>query len=86
MTLFLLIISDDNECVNNPCDVNANCENTQGSFTCSCHNGFNGDGLSCIGRFPVKHDTYTQCRYNVGPNIIPALIQRFVSAGLHLYN
>jgi len=33
---------------NGGCDVNAKCENTQGSFSCSCHQGYVGDGFVCI--------------------------------------
>ena len=41
--------SDIDECLSNPCDANADCKNTIGSFTCKCRNGFNGDGLTCTG-------------------------------------
>ena len=41
-------ISDINECETaNPCDSNAACTDTVGSFTCACNTGFIGDGLSC---------------------------------------
>ncbi|XP_022795533.1 protein kinase C-binding protein NELL2-like [Stylophora pistillata] len=29
------------------CDVNANCQNTNGSYNCSCKKGYTGDGRSC---------------------------------------
>ena len=29
------------------CDENAQCNNTEGSFTCSCHPGYTGDGTEC---------------------------------------
>ncbi|XP_022808363.1 uncharacterized protein LOC111345346 [Stylophora pistillata] len=40
---------DVNECTTNThnCDVNAECNNTEGSFNCSCKIGFNGDGKKC---------------------------------------
>ena len=32
------------------CDVNANCQNTLGSYLCSCKAGYTGDGKTCKGR------------------------------------
>ena len=48
--LFLYI--DDDECMSSPsvCDANANCENTVGSYICSCKVGFSGEGKSCTGK------------------------------------
>ncbi|PFX15514.1 Protein HEG-like 1 [Stylophora pistillata] len=42
---------DVNECSTKThnCDVNAECNNTEGSFNCSCKIGFNGDGKKCAG-------------------------------------
>ena len=31
------------------CDVNAKCVNTIGSFNCTCHQGYLGDGVTCHG-------------------------------------
>ena len=31
------------------CHVDANCTNTKGSFYCTCHTGYSGDGVRCIG-------------------------------------
>ncbi len=33
----------------NECDPNANCTNTDGSYSCSCRTGFTGDGKYCNG-------------------------------------
>ena len=33
-----------------PCDPNAYCSNTHGSFECFCEEGFAGNGFSCVGR------------------------------------
>ena len=30
-----------------PCDPNADCFDTSGSFKCKCREGFEGDGLTC---------------------------------------
>ncbi|WAR04466.1 FCGBP-like protein [Mya arenaria] len=38
---------DENECEANPCDGNATCVNTIGSFVCTCKNGFAGNGEEC---------------------------------------
>ena len=43
---------DIDECINgnHDCDVNSNCDNTVGSHTCTCKEGFAGDGRSCSGK------------------------------------
>ena len=33
------------------CHADANCTNTKGSFYCTCHTGYSGDGASCEGKF-----------------------------------
>ena len=54
-TFFYRVISsfaDIDECSSEqdfPCDSNANCSNTFGSFICTCLIGFTGDGHSCEG-------------------------------------
>ena len=32
------------------CHEDANCTNTKGSFHCTCHHGFAGDGVICAGK------------------------------------
>ena len=42
--------SDTDECASssaNNCSSNAICTNNIGSYTCSCKNGFSGDGFTC---------------------------------------
>ena len=42
------ICVDTDECMQDICDENADCSNTDGSFECTCRQGFFGDGLSCF--------------------------------------
>lgn len=49
---FLSTTLDFDECLTEPgpCGDNANCNNTDGSYICSCKKGFTGDGITCEGR------------------------------------
>ena len=48
------IHADINECETGEhnCDSNAECNNTIGSFECFCNEGYEGDGVNCIGKCP----------------------------------
>ena len=48
---FFLYASDFDECSLElkPCDENADCRNTNGSYTCTCKEGYSGDGTICEG-------------------------------------
>ena len=51
MSQCFLVYSDTDECssdVDN-CHNDANCTNTPGSFTCTCREGYTGNGTSCLG-------------------------------------
>jgi len=50
MSRFLFLLDVD-ECfkTTDNCSENANCTNTQGSFTCVCKTGYNGNGYTCSG-------------------------------------
>ena len=51
---FSIIITDIDECSRpdtNQCDSNALCNNTEGSYVCSCLNGYQGDGRNCTGKY-----------------------------------
>lgn len=41
--------TDDDECLLNAysCSEFADCQNTQGSYECTCHEGFVGNGVEC---------------------------------------
>ena len=49
----LLTFADANECEENAeaCDLNADCTNTVGSWTCSCKTGYSGDGFYCTSMY-----------------------------------
>ena len=44
------MFEDINECLSDPCDLNANCTNQRGSFYCTCNNGYSGNGFTCNGK------------------------------------
>ena len=48
-----IFFSDFDECANNTdnCDVNAYCNNTVGSFNCTCNSGYTGNGTTCAGKY-----------------------------------
>ena len=58
-----IALTDINECDTNPCDVNAMCQNTPGSFTCTCLAGFTGDGFTCVGKIIVQLNTCVRYKY-----------------------
>ena len=45
-------VADVNECNAGTasCNENAECANTDGSYTCACPAGYAGDGALCVGR------------------------------------
>ena len=49
----VFFFSDFDECANNTdnCDVNAYCNNTVGSFNCTCNSGYTGNGTTCAGKY-----------------------------------
>ena len=48
-----ILFVDINECEvgTDSCDENAECTNTDGSYTCACNTGFIGNGVTCNGMY-----------------------------------
>ncbi|CAK8696725.1 unnamed protein product [Clavelina lepadiformis] len=44
---FIPRCQDVNECLNNPCDENAICQNVNGGYQCTCLGDYSGDGKTC---------------------------------------
>ena len=61
----IIFFLDTDECLESPCDVNAKCTNTNGSYECTCRGGFSGDGKNCSGKFLVisKSSHQIEIRY-----------------------
>ena len=38
----------------NNCHENAQCTNTEGSYTCSCNPGYSGDGVNCTSKLIME--------------------------------
>ena len=47
--IHLYVLTDDDECgsSHNICHLHAMCNNTEGSYKCTCLEGFVGDGVTC---------------------------------------
>ena len=54
--------ADRDECLDSPCDGNATCQNTPGSFVCTCKEGFTGSGLECQG---MVHNNMTAIMFDM---------------------
>ena len=52
MFLFTAILLDVNECAIgtdiHQCNENAHCTDTEESYACTCHEGYTGDGFTCL--------------------------------------
>ena len=59
LPLSLFIDLDECSISNGGCHVDANCQNTAGSFNCICKTGHNGNGLNCVGE-KIIHNKYQQ--------------------------
>ena len=57
MYWLIILITDIDECSDgsDDCDDKALCENTEGSHTCTCNQGYSGTGLICTGMYLTSH-------------------------------
>ncbi|XP_046863918.1 neurogenic locus notch homolog protein 1-like isoform X8 [Xenia sp. Carnegie-2017] len=51
-----LVYLDIDECLSDPCNISANCTDTEGSFKCQCNEGFSGNGFSCTNMNECLHN------------------------------
>ena len=50
----LLFLLDTDECLtSNSCHSNADCKNSEGSYTCICMAGYSGNGSVCTGKYGI---------------------------------
>ena len=61
-----IVVLDIDECVANThdCAAEADCKNTEGSFICTCHDGYQGDGKTCQGEEITRWQTLTLITYD----------------------
>ena len=53
INFFSTVCTDINECTTGThnCDMNAICIDTDGSFNCTCNNGYEGNGTLCFSKY-----------------------------------
>lgn len=68
----MISISDENECeLTDPCDRDAECINTPGSYQCKCNTGYAGDGHKCSGNLVTDSVVMLLTRLRCGmPTVI----------------
>ncbi len=67
--LYIILCKEIDECMtgDHDCSMNANCINTVGSFICTCHEGFTGNGQVCDGKYLCLLFASTLFVYKVEP-------------------
>ena len=56
--LFLILAIDECSTQQDDCHDNATCSDTDGSYTCSCNDGFTGDGFTCASEYDMLKITF----------------------------
>ena len=64
--LFVHFYPDLDEChaFPNSCHLNAECRNTQGSYSCHCRPGYQGNGLNCTCEFSFLFSFYSSSHFD----------------------
>ena len=58
----MIIFSEIDKCLSNPCQTNAHCINTAEHYICECDEGFTGSGNICSGIYVVSIEyMYIEC-------------------------
>ena len=78
----VLNVLDVNECTNDThnCDNNASCQNSVGSFNCSCNPGYDGNGTTCIAM------AFIECYVYNSLCILQILQMQFLSIWMAVYS
>lgn len=65
MNVTIMCFVDVDECVTNNggCSFNAECNNTMGSFHCTCNTGYSGNGFTCDGISFIKNLSISELSY-----------------------
>ena len=69
------------ECLSNPCDMNAVCTDNPGYYNCTCISGYEGDGTTCQG---IKISPHPQCIWKISAGVSFLYLQISMSAALIL--
>ena len=80
--------SDVNECDTDTanCSPNATCTNIIGSFTCDCNQGYNGNGITCVGTCIPSQHTHNKMNVHVSlPQILTNVLLVLITVPLMLH-
>ena len=75
--------SDEDECQDEKhnCHANAQCNNTFGSYNCTCLNGYSGNGVSCLGTCHSLKRVLSREYKATQPCVVFWVIKDFLSTG-----
>ena len=84
---YVIFITDVDECESaesNECHFYASCNNTEGSYTCRCLDGYQGDGKNCTGKYLLSLPELT-CEQSYKETAVLFLLSKLsLLAVLHL--